>query len=155
MRLSFHGRWLEDQSQLYISILEMMAIRLALKKAIKHIHHTCVMILTDNTTMVPYINKQGGTHSPNLCVEVWKILHWCLEYDIVIRVHHIPGKFNILADHLSRLDRPPKTEWALDQSVANSIFQMLSLPSVDLFVTITITITNFHCMFLQLRTIMP
>ena len=47
------------------------------------------------------------------------------------RVHHIPGKFNILTDLLSRLDRPLKTEWALDQSIANSIFQMLNYPNVD------------------------
>ena len=134
MRLFFHDHWLEDQSQLHINILEMMAICLALKKAIKYIHYSCVMISTDNTTMVSYINKQGGTHSPNLCVEVWEILHWCLEHDIVFRVRHIPGRFNVLADHLSRLDRPLKTEWALDQSVANSIFQMLNYPNVDLFV---------------------
>ena len=93
------------------------------------------MISTDNTTVVSYINKQGGTHSPNLCVEVWKILSWCLEQDIVIRVRHIPGKFNILADPLSRLDKPIKTEWALDQTVANSVFQMLNFPNVDLFAT--------------------
>ena len=98
--LSFHGRWTEDQSQLHINMLEMMAIRLALKQAITFIHRSCIMIYTDNTTVVSYINKQGGTHSPNLCVEVWEILNWCLEHDIVIRVRHIPGKFNILADHL-------------------------------------------------------
>ena len=33
MRLSFHGRWTEDQSQLHINILEIMAIRFALKKS--------------------------------------------------------------------------------------------------------------------------
>ena len=110
IRLSFHGRWSENQSQLHINMLKMMAICLALKKA----------------------NKQGGTHSPNLCIEVWEILHWCLEHDIVIRVCHIPGRFNILADRLSRMDRPLKTEWALDQSVVNSIFQMFNL---DLFAT--------------------
>ena len=133
--LSFHGRWTEDQSQLHINMLEMMAIRLALKQAITFIHHSCIMISTDNTTVVSYINKQGGTHSPNLCVEVWKILNWCLEQDIVIRVPHIPGRFNILADCLSRLDKPIKTEWALDQTVANSVFQMLNFPNVDLFAT--------------------
>ena len=31
--LSFHGRWTENQSQLHINMLEMMAIRLALKQA--------------------------------------------------------------------------------------------------------------------------
>ena len=133
--LSFHGRWTENQSQLHINMLEMTAIRLALKQAKTFIHHSCIMISTDNTTVVSYINKQGGTHSPNLCVEVWKILNWCLEQDIVIRVRHIPGKFNILADRLSRLDKPIKTEWALDQTVANSVFQMLNFPNVDLFAT--------------------
>ena len=133
--LSFHGRWTENQSQLHINMLEMMAIRLALKQAKTFIHHSCIMISTDNTTVVSYINKQGGTHSPNLCVEVWKILNWCLEQDIVIRVRHIPGKFNILADRLSRLNKPIKTEWALDQTVANSVFQMLNFPNVDLFAT--------------------
>ena len=72
-------------------------------------------------------------HSPNLCVEVWKILSWFLEHDIVIRVRHIPGKFNILVDRLSQLDKPIKTEWALDQTVANSVFQILNFPNVDLF----------------------
>ena len=109
MRLSFHGRWSEDQSQLHIIMLEMTAIRLALMKAIKYIHLSCVMISTNNTTVVSYINRQGGTHSPNLCVEVWKILHWCLEYYIMIRVRRISGKFNILADRLLRLDRSLKT----------------------------------------------
>ena len=33
------------------------------------------------------------------------------------------------------MDRPLKTEWALDQSLANSIFQMLNYPNVDLFAT--------------------
>ena len=98
MRLFFHGCWSEDQSQLHINMLEMIAIRFALKKAIRFIHHSCVKISSNNTTLVSYINKQGGTHSPNLCLEVWEILHWCLEHDV--RVRHIPGKFNILADRL-------------------------------------------------------
>ena len=48
---------------------------------------------------------------------------------------NIPGKFNILADHLSRIDKPLKTEWALDKSIANSIFQMFNYLNVDLFAT--------------------
>ena len=81
-----------------------------------HLHHDIHRQLNDGL-----IYQQTGWHSsPNLCVEVWEILSWCKEHDIVIRVHHIPGKFSILADRLSRLDKPIKTEWALDQTVPNS-----------------------------------
>ena len=90
-------------------------------------------------------------HTPLLCYDIHQqynsvliyqqtrrnaILHWCLEHDIILRIRHIPGKFNILADHLSRLDKPLNTEWPLDQTVANCIFQMLSFPNVDLFATL-------------------
>ena len=104
-------------------------------KTLKYIHHSCVMISTDNTTVVLYINKQGGIHSPNLRVEVWKILQCCLKHHIVVRIHHIPGKFNVLANRLSRIDKIVKTEWSLDQSIVNSIFQMFNYSNLDLFAT--------------------
>ena len=135
MSLPFHGSWLEDQSQLHIIVLEIVAIHFTLIKALKCIHHSCVMISTDNTTVVSYINKQGGTHSPNLCVEVWKVLQWCLKHHIAIRICHIPGKFNVLADRSLRIDRIVKTEWALDQLIANLIFQRFNYPNLDLFLT--------------------
>ena len=126
----------KTKSQLHINMLEMMAIRLALKQVKTFIHHSCIMISTDNTTVVSYINKQGGTHSPNLCVEVWKILNWCLEQDIVIRVHHIPGKFNILADRLSRLDKTYQDRMGSgSKQLRIQVFQMLNFPNVDLFAT--------------------
>ena len=36
---------------------------------------------------------------------------------------------------LSRIDKVVKTEWALDQSIANSIFQMFNYPNLNLFAT--------------------
>ena len=61
--------------------------------------------------------------------------HLVLEQHIIVRVCHIPGRVNVLADRLSRMDKPIKTEWALDQSIANSVFQMFNYPNVDLFAT--------------------
>ena len=104
-------------------------------KNLKYIRHSCVMISTDNTTVVSYINKQGRMHSPDLCVQVWKILLWCLKHQIVVRIRHFPGRFNVLADKLSRIDKVVKTEWAMDQSIVNSIFQMFNYPNLDLFAT--------------------
>ena len=113
-------------------MLEIMAIRFALIRAFKYIHHSCVMISTDNTTVVSYINKQGGRHSPNLCVEVWKILQWCLKHHIVVRIRHIPGKFNVLAD---RVIENRQNSQNRDQSIGNSIFQLVNYPNLDLFAT--------------------
>ena len=140
----YQSLWMGSSSRTIESILswsltnprfEIMAIRFALKKAFKYIHNSCVMISTNNTTVVSYINKQGRAHSPNLLVEVWKILSWFLEQHTIIRVRHIPGRFNVLADRLSRMDKPIKTELALDQSIVNSIFQIFSYPNVDVFAT--------------------
>ena len=133
--LSFHGRWTENQSQLHINMLEMMAIRLALKQAKTFIHHSCIMISTDNTTVVSYINKQGGTHSPNLCVEVWKILNWCLEQDIVIRVRHIPRQIQHSCRPPLKTRQTYQVRMGSGSTVANSVFQMLNFPNVDLFAT--------------------
>ena len=114
----------------------MMAIALALKQALLYITNSTVLISTDNTTVVSYLNKQGGTHSPDLCLEVWNIINWCLQSKIeLVIIRHIPGKFNILADRLSRITKPISTEWSLDQSVANAIFQMTDFSNIDLFAT--------------------
>ena len=70
--LLFHGVWSLDQSALHINVLEMKAILLALKQCHQHVNNTTVMIATDNSSVVAYLRKQGGTHSPSLCMEVWE-----------------------------------------------------------------------------------
>ena len=46
-----------------------------------------------------------------------------------------PGRTNILADRLSRSDKPISTEWSLNQSICNSIFLMSGHPNIVLFAT--------------------
>ena len=49
-----------------------------------------VLVATDNSTVVAYINKQGGTHS-EMCALLWKIMTWCHHYHITLKARHIPG----------------------------------------------------------------
>ena len=129
------GVWTPDESQLHINILEMKAILLALKQCQDILANSSIMVATDNSSVVAYIRKEGGTHSPSLCMEVWETLLWCFEKGISIRVRHIPGKTNILADCLSRMSKPISTEWSLNQEICNAIFSMTGYPNIDLFAT--------------------
>ena len=104
--LLFHGVWTEDQSRLHINVLEMKAIFLALSQAVHKVKNSTVLISMDNTTVVAYIRHQGGTHSTELSEEVWNVLNLCLAHNIQLLAKHIPGRFNTLADRMSRVDKP-------------------------------------------------
>ena len=133
--LLFHGLWTEDQSRLHINVLEMKAIFLSLSQAVHKVKNSTVLVSTDNTTVVAYIRHQGGTHSTELSEEVWSVLNLCFNHNIQLLVKHIPGRFNTLADRMSRVDKPISTEWSLNQEIANKIFQIMDFPSIDLFAT--------------------
>ena len=94
-----------------------------------------VLIATDNTTVVAYINKQGGMKSGSLCALLWRLLSWCHPRGIVLRARHIPGRLNVKADKLSRHNQVIQTEWSLDQSVFNLLCSRWAPPQVDLFAT--------------------
>ena len=79
--------------------------------------------------------KASGTHSTELSEEVRNVLNLCLAHNIHLLVKHIPGRFNTLADRMSRIDKPISTEWSLNQEIANKIFQIMDFPSIDLFAT--------------------
>ena len=133
--LLFHGVWTEDQSRLLINVLEMKAIFLSLSQVVFKVKNSIVLISTDNTTVVAYIRHQGGTHSTELTEEVWNVLNLFLTHNIQLLVKHIPGRFNTLADRMSRVDKPISTEWSLNQEIANKIFQIMDFPSIDLIAT--------------------
>ena len=130
-----HGLWTEDQSRLHINVLGMKAIFLSLTRAVHKVKNSTVLASTDNTTVVAYIRHHGGTHSTVLSEEVWNILNLCLAHNIQLLAKHIPGRFNTLADQMSRMDKPIPTEWSLNQEIANKIFQIMDFPSIDLFAT--------------------
>ena len=72
------GVWSPLESLLHINFLELKAVLLALRQ----FEHLCkdqiVLVATDNTTVVSYINKQGGMRSGSLCALLWRLLSWCL-----------------------------------------------------------------------------
>ncbi len=61
------GLWLESKSRWHINRLELEAVFLALKVFQPQLKQQHVLIRTDNTSVVSYINHQGGIRSRALC----------------------------------------------------------------------------------------
>ena len=94
-----------------------------------------VLVATDNTTVVSYINKEGGIRPGPLCALLWRILIWCTSHQVTLRARHIPGRLNVVADQLSRLGQTIQTEWSLLQEVFQTICSRWHRPNIDLFAT--------------------
>ena len=61
------GSWSLPESKLHINYLELKAVLLALKEFQALCTNNIVLIATDNTTVVAYINKEGGISRGPLC----------------------------------------------------------------------------------------
>ena len=129
------GLWSNKEAQLHINVLELKAVLLALKGFQEHLKGQTVLICSDNSTVVAYLNKEGGTHSIEMCALIWRILAFTNSRRIQIRARHIPGSLNIIADSLSRRDKVIQTEWSLHQQIFNQICKVWHTPMVDLFAT--------------------
>ena len=132
---STKGLWSDQEKRLHINVLELKAVSLALRDFKDQCQNQTVLVATDNSTVVAYINKQGGTHSAEMCALLWKIMTWCHHYHITLKARHIPGCLNVMADLLSRSNQVQSTEWSLHPQVFKQICQKWFTPHVDLFAT--------------------
>ena len=55
------GLWSNKEAQLHINVLELKAVLLALKGFQEHLQGQRVLLCSDNSTVVSYLNKEGGT----------------------------------------------------------------------------------------------
>ncbi len=116
-------------------MLELLAVFRGLTSAESSVQGQVVLVSSDNTTVVAFINRQGGTHSIRLCLLTRELLLWCHARHISLRARHIAGRKNVLADYLSRQSAPVLTEWSLHPSVCSAVLSRWGDPFVDLFAT--------------------
>ncbi|XP_073401634.1 MOB kinase activator 3A isoform X2 [Dendrobates tinctorius] len=93
-----------------------------------------VRILSDNTTTVAYINRQGGTRSETLMSSAARILSLAESYLLSLSALHIRGENNQEADFLSR-HTLRQGEWCLSRQIFQDIVALWGHPQVDLFAT--------------------
>ena len=129
------GVWSDQEKLLHINLLEMKALFLGLQAFREDFigHHVTAMC--DNSTVVAYVNKQGGTVSRALCLLTSRLLRWTESFDVHLDARYLPGGSNVLADLLSRRGQVVGTEWSLHPQVARSLLRVWGNPSIDLFAT--------------------
>ena len=131
--LKASGKWSLQESSLQINLLEMKAVLMAL-----HAFQDCLVghsvgLMSDNTTVVAYVNKQGGTVSSSLYLLTRQVLLWAENHSVTLVARYIPGSKNVVADQLSRKGQVIGTEWSLHPLVVKEAFRLWGTPIVDLF----------------------
>nr|XP_016847900.1 PREDICTED: uncharacterized protein LOC107982642 [Anolis carolinensis] len=130
--LTTHSHWSTIELSLHINALELLAVEKALKSFAPLVKNRVVQLITDNTTVKFYVNKQGGTHSQTLLSIVSRIWEWCIRRHVFLVVIHLPGVDNVFADSLSRTTLN-NHEWHLHRREFKFITRRWGTPTIDLF----------------------
>ncbi len=111
------GVWTGPQLHWHINCLELLAVHLALNRLKRRLRGEHVLVRTDNTATVAYINRQGGLCSRRMSQLARHLLLWSRKHLRSLRAIHIPGLLNRTADELSRAALPG--EWRLHPGPAD------------------------------------
>ena len=85
------GLWSLEEQENHINYLELKAVLLGLQSLCALINGKHILVQSDNTTTVSYINAMGGIKSipcNDMATVIWK---WCIQRDIWLSATHIPG----------------------------------------------------------------
>jgi len=105
---SAQGLWVSHHPLWQINCLERMAVFNALRHFQVDLRGHNVLVHTDITSVVSYINHQGGLRSRPLYKLVHQILLWSLGKFLSLRAIYVPGHQNVGADILSRQGLRPR-----------------------------------------------
>ncbi|XP_063912268.1 uncharacterized protein LOC135129117 [Zophobas morio] len=146
-----HGWWTATESQHHINYLELLAIAYALKSFAKYKKSCSILIRTDNTTALSYINRMGSIQYPalsNLARDIWE---FCEERNLWFFASYINSGKNTVADSEVRVaccvartnlqqvrvtscvPLPEETEYELSDGAFNQITLRFGAPKIDFF----------------------
>ena len=131
--LTTAGVWSQEEQVLHINIMEMGVVILALNAFLHQAAGQSFILMSDNTTVVVYLRKQGGTVSRVRCDLACKAVLWTEIHSVNLSARYILGKKNILADQLSRPDQVLPMEWFFLLRVFEAICRVFGRPHLDLF----------------------
>ena len=126
------GPWSNREKRMHINCLELLAATLAIKCFARDKTNIAILLKVDNTTAISYINKLGGTVSPQLNQLTSDLWLWCMDRNITLKAVHLAGKLNVTTDEESRVMKD-RTDWMLCPKIFHKINRKLGPLQVDLF----------------------
>ncbi|KAI2652499.1 ORF V: Enzymatic polyprotein [Labeo rohita] len=96
------------------------------------LRHKHVLVRTDNTATIAYINRQGGLRSHRMSQLARHLLLWSQTQLKSLRAVHIPGELNRVANQLSRQPTHPG-EWRLHPQTVQLNWSLFREAQIDLF----------------------
>jgi len=108
------GHWSTEQRQWHINRKEMFAVHQALSRVRAVLARSSVVVQSDNKTVVAYIRNHGGTKSATLVQDVAPLLETAESAGMHLVARLIPGRYNDVADTLSRQLRLPHWHLSAD-----------------------------------------
>jgi len=121
-----NGIWSLDLRYAHINYLELRTVFLALRHFSPFLQSCHILVRTDNTTMVAYINCQGGTRSLQLHRLAHRLLMWFIMHE-----PHV-GRAEQGSGPAADLGNPLYGEWRLHPQVVEQIWQKYGQAAVDL-----------------------
>ena len=144
------GDYDESVSKKSSNFRELTAILLAIlafKVKLKNQH---VLIFSDNSTSIAYINNRGGPHSDltQLAIKIWNEAD---RLGLSITCRHLAGIANVIADGLSRA--PDRHNWMLHPNLFQMLEDLWGPHSIDRFATFQNTqLLRFNSLFWDVGT---
>ena len=127
------GFWSSSEKNLHINSLEFKAVFFAFRCFFRYSFNCCILIHSDNVSVVTYINKQGGTSSARLCDMAINLWEFCIQRNISISAVHLPGVDNSKADRLSRMENSDHS-YSISEDYFELLYNFISFPlKVDCF----------------------
>jgi len=128
-----NGFWNSEQKLYHINRLELLAAEFGLHCFFRNKRNVQILLRTDNTTALAYVNRFGGCKSPELHEIAKRIWSWCEASDIWLVASYISSAENYVADFESRKEMDIYNEWSLNLKYYDMITHEFGFPNIDLF----------------------
>ena len=123
------GPWSVFEQSFHINYLELKAVFFLFKCFFSRTYDCSISIRSDNSTVVAYINHQGGPTSSDLCDLALVLWKFCIKRRIMIKAYHLGGALNCRADFLSRRI-PSDHSYFLSRYIFNKIKKLINFKLV-------------------------